>query len=1259
MRNVNRIDLKWVRGNDVLLRALLYEPQTDSTGEAVIDRKGNPTWIPMDLESYDDISANLKLVSDTTVNSKKGCCCDDNSDNTPTYYSVAFHKGSENGLLVIDVPGTLPTGVYSLEITGHKNGRAMRAYENKLFEIVECNGRANVTFDIQEGQKSADVDIKVQLSSSAVVQGKNAYELWRELPGNENKTLQEYLDGIGTGEVYQSDWLVENANSPAYIKNKPDIYTKNEVDTRINNVSNTAGYQKPAGGIPYGDLSASVQQSLNKANTALQNISGYTAADFNALSANTKFQSGSEFTTVNNNKVTFKTINGTSIVGSGDITVEGGSVMDISKLYYMYNNRGNYNLYDETGNAPSFDDLRASNSYCGYLTFNDKMYRLCSMTATELKYDYFNLDPETRMLIKETFVITKTNGVTVDYSIAYTTYGIEIPFMTFDSNTQTLNINGEGGGTDVVTGYYKVTIITTAGASFTEPVVSESSSYVTTVPAGTSMALKINVASGYHMSSLVVNGSNKTADIANNTYVLRNITEDVTVNFACEVDTTAGQIFTLTINPGTGGSVTYNNGTREVITELARRNVLSGDNFTITATPDEGYLFNNITVNGSYASRIDGNNMTTIQGVGGNINVTVNYKEDPGYINPSVFANTYNINAIDLGLPSGVMWGDRNLGASSLTDEGEYYGWGDPTGEQTSVNNNLYAPNNTDTCISMTEYDIVQAKLGGCWRLPTFEDYVELYKYTQRSFNQSYGDKGYGAYILEANNNSIAFIIAGYKRTTDNKVLYAGNDTWMWTGDAIDNLVSTDIHYVGPCNTNNESDVRMYLLGGGRSQKAIHMPIRPVWDPNYVPKANKPVINSNGKDYVDLGLYHGRLWATMNVGANSPEQYGNYYAWGEVNTKTSYNLSTYLYKTDGATDPLNSASYQDIGNNISGTECDVAKQSWGGDWRMPNSDAIAELLSKCTFAISERNGVRGNTVTGPNGRSIFIPFSGMYNGDTLWSRGEQFRLWTGTLGWTKPQNTRGWALLASETEVETPYGDMQWLFMGQYERDLGYSVRPVIGREAGVVPSYVFMPDEDEAVDLGLTSGTLWARHDLGGSYYYSWGEIEPKELYSFYNYEHRVADSTSSSSDANYVDLGNDIADTAYDVVKDKWANGWTIPTEAQMQELIDECTWTWSGGDIMITGRNGNSITLYDDGYMKGWQAVDKLNSVYYWTSTRSHWESQGGNVYQTNSKGVCLNVAYTSSANSGTGTPVPQLSSEYRYCGMKIRPVKLQTE
>ena len=112
-----------------------------------------------------------------------------------------------------------------------------------------------------------------------------------------------------------------------------------------------------------------------------------------------------------------------------------------------------------------------------------------------------------------------------------------------------------------------------------------------------------------------------------------------------------------------------------------------------------------------------------------------------------------------------------------------------------------------------------------------------------------------------------------------------------------------------------------------------------------------------GHDYVDLGL--SVKWATCNVGANSPEDYGEYYAWGETSTKSSYTEN-------------NCATYKKIIGDIKGTNMDVAHVKWGGSWRMPTKEEIDELCEKCNW---EWTG-SGYEVTGPNGNSIYLPAAG-------------------------------------------------------------------------------------------------------------------------------------------------------------------------------------------------------------------------------------------------------------------------------------------
>ena len=132
----------------------------------------------------------------------------------------------------------------------------------------------------------------------------------------------------------------------------------------------------------------------------------------------------------------------------------------------------------------------------------------------------------------------------------------------------------------------------------------------------------------------------------------------------------------------------------------------------------------------------------------------------------------------------------------------------------------------------------------------------------------------------------------------------------------------------------------------------------------------------NGHDYVDLGLPSGLKWATCNVGADSPEEYGDYYAWGEVKTKSEYTEE-------------NSKTYEKSINDFSGDPTyDVARKKWGSSWRMPTYDELNELLSGCKWQKTTQGGKNGYKVTGPNGNSIFLPAAGSREEASLNSEGQ-------------------------------------------------------------------------------------------------------------------------------------------------------------------------------------------------------------------------------------------------------------------------------
>lgn len=135
---------------------------------------------------------------------------------------------------------------------------------------------------------------------------------------------------------------------------------------------------------------------------------------------------------------------------------------------------------------------------------------------------------------------------------------------------------------------------------------------------------------------------------------------------------------------------------------------------------------------------------------------------------------------------------------------------------------------------------------------------------------------------------------------------------------------------------------------------------------------------------IDLGLPSGTKWASWNIGATSPEEFGSLFAWGETEEKDVYNDLTYKYSTgedkdgSGYYDDYHEETdtygvYEDIGDDIAGTEYDVAHVQWGGEWTMPSSGQFGELLAYCDLTWTTQEGVAGKLFTGPNGNSIFLP----------------------------------------------------------------------------------------------------------------------------------------------------------------------------------------------------------------------------------------------------------------------------------------------
>lgn len=169
---------------------------------------------------------------------------------------------------------------------------------------------------------------------------------------------------------------------------------------------------------------------------------------------------------------------------------------------------------------------------------------------------------------------------------------------------------------------------------------------------------------------------------------------------------------------------------------------------------------------------------------------------------------------------------------------------------------------------------------------------------------------------------------------------------------------------------------------------------------------------------VNLGLPSGTLWADRNVGADFPEDYGDYFAWGETSTKrrcaqgfSTYNWSTYKWcqgSSTSMTKYYTKSSYGTVDNKtVLDLEDDAAYVNMGAEWRMPTYDELNELVNECTWTWTTQNGTKGHKVTGPNGNSIFLPAAGFRYDSILYLEGDYGYYWSASLYESRPYGAWG------------------------------------------------------------------------------------------------------------------------------------------------------------------------------------------------------------------------------------------------------------
>lgn len=411
---------------------------------------------------------------------------------------------------------------------------------------------------------------------------------------------------------------------------------------------------------------------------------------------------------------------------------------------------------------------------------------------------------------------------------------------------------------------------------------------------------------------------------------------------------------------------------------------------------------------------------------------------------------------VDLGLPSGTLWATCNVGATKPEDPGLRFAWGETSSKDNFTLNNYAFWNGSSTSISENGYgatkynstdglqelalsdDAAYMNWGNSWITPSKEECDELRTkctWTQGTLNDV------DVWIATGpNGKSIYFALAPYSGSNPN--VHA-----MWNRTLHNDKGLVYKYYFSSFDGHYYTSTKRY-------------------EGNYI----RPVVRKqdpfNGHEYVDLGIKdeQGRTiyWATCNVGANSPEEYGDYFAWGETipyyteghsqdspckswrsidgRTITGYDWASYKYCNGEYNKLTKYCSDASSGHNgyldnnlVLAPEDDAATVNWGGNWHTPTMPELETLRTMCTWSWTAHNGVEGCEVVGPNGKSIFLPASGSRFSYLLQADGTRGYYWSSSLS-TNDDSSHAFCLCFNTST------DLIW---GRNGRNEGRSVRPV------------------------------------------------------------------------------------------------------------------------------------------------------------------------------------------------------------------------
>ena len=479
---------------------------------------------------------------------------------------------------------------------------------------------------------------------------------------------------------------------------------------------------------------------------------------------------------------------------------------------------------------------------------------------------------------------------------------------------------------------------------------------------------------------------------------------------------------------------------------------------------------------------------------------------------------------VDLGLPSGVKWSSTNYGSARPENVGNFKAWAS-FGNKVEFSREQYEHmgKQIGDISGDLNYDIVRKDCGRGWRIPSVNDFAELVANCDREYVQQNGVYGV-KFVSRINGQSIFLPVTGYKEGWNHNSKEVG---MYWLSTPNSDNASSYMFKITP-------EAEEYYF----AERHLGFCLRPVLDRL---EEEKVVTKGSvaGHDWVDMGLPSGTRWATCNVDASKPSQPGKHYAWGETTVKSSYTEANSKY---------NGKTVEDI----AGTANDVAAVKWGNGWRMPTREQMAELVRYSNWDYVQLDGRWVVRLTSfRNNEVIYLPATGMMDGTKVDEPNGCGNYWTST-----PSGT----MCAHDYIFGAALGEM-----GQAGRYYGFAVRPVLNKASHIESPVSGSAGGHDWVDLALPSGTKWATCNIGATApdqdggYFAWGEVTTA-----------VDVKAKKNEFFRNMDVPRIVGNPNCDAAAALWGSEWRMPSKAQWQELVDNCTWEW----VTMCGRGGYKV-------------------------------------------------------------------------------------